>query len=173
MTDWALLLRAVNLGPRNKLKMADLRRVLEDLGHADVKTYLNSGNATFSSPKRSATALATGVEQALRKELSLDVRATLRTRAQLHDAVEAMPADLTTAAYVSLAFFCDTPTAAALRATEEWDVSPERLVVGDGLVYLGFAKDLHTSKLQSATLEKRLGVATTARTPATVRKMLA
>lgn len=33
---WVLLLRAVNLGPRNKLKMADMRGVLEGLGYDDV-----------------------------------------------------------------------------------------------------------------------------------------
>ena len=173
MTDWALLLRAVNLGPRNKLKMADLKGLLEGLGHRDVRTYLNSGNATFTSSRRSAAALATQIEKALRKELSLDVRATLRTALQLQEALDGLPPDLAESAYVSLAFFCDKPTAAALKATKEWDVTPERLVVGDGLVYLGFVKDLHTSKLQNTTLEKRLGVATTARTPGTIRKMLA
>ena len=173
MAEWALLLRAVNLGPRNKLRMADLKTLLTDLGHGDVKTYLNSGNATFTSSRRSAGALATEIEGGLRRELHLDVRATLRTRAQLQAALDGLPADLATAAYVSLAFFCDTPTAAALKATREWDVSPERLVLGDGVVYLGFVKDLHTSKLQNTTLEKRLGIATTARTPTTVAKMLA
>ena len=73
MANWALLLRAVNLGPRNKLRMADLRRVLGDLGHADVKTYLNSGNATFTSSKRSAKAIATEIEEALLRQLDLDL----------------------------------------------------------------------------------------------------
>mgnify|MGYP003296436926 CR=1 FL=1 len=49
MSSWVLLLRAVNLGPRNKLKMADLRALLGDLGHDDVRTLLNSGNAVFGS----------------------------------------------------------------------------------------------------------------------------
>ena len=83
MSRWVLLLRAVNLGPRNKLAMADLRSVLEGLGHWEVKTYLNSGNATFTSSRRSARALAEGVEKALEKELGLSVGAVVRSPAQV------------------------------------------------------------------------------------------
>jgi uncharacterized protein (DUF1697 family) len=173
VTDWALLLRAVNLGPRNKLAMADLRTALSDLGYGDVRTFLNSGNAVFTSPKRSAAALRKEIEQALHDDLGLDVRVTLRTRAQLQAALDGVPAAVADASYAVISFLLDKPTAAAVKAVKEWDVSPERLVVGDGVVYLGYAGSLHTSKLQNAQLEKRLGVASTARTPATVQKMLA
>ena len=172
MTEWALLLRAVNLGPRNKLKMADLRQLLTDLGHGDVKTYLNSGNATFTSSRRGANALATEIEQGLQKELSLDVQATLRTKDQLQAALDALPAELDDAAYVLLSFLFDDVTAAGRKAVAEWDTAPDRVVLGDGVAYLGFAKDVRTSKLQTAGLEQHLGVAATGRTPATVRKML-
>jgi uncharacterized protein (DUF1697 family) len=42
---WVLLLRAVNLGPTNKVAMTDLKALLEALGHTEVRTYLNSGKA--------------------------------------------------------------------------------------------------------------------------------
>ncbi|MGB7595727.1 MAG: DUF1697 domain-containing protein [Erysipelotrichaceae bacterium] len=45
----AVFLRAVNLGPKNKVAMGDLRKTLEADGFKDVKTYLNSGNLTMSS----------------------------------------------------------------------------------------------------------------------------
>ena len=172
MTEWALLLRAVNLGPRNKLAMADLRQLLTDLGHGNVTTYLNSGNATFTSGRRGAKALGTEVEQGL-TALGLDVRVTLRTKQQLQEALDGLPPELDDAAYVLLSFLFDDVTADARSAVEEWDVAPDRVLLGDRVAYLGFAKDLHTSKLQTAGLEKRIGVAATGRTPATIRKMLA
>ena len=50
MTRWIALLRAVNVGGTGKLKMADLRAKLEDVGLSRVETYLASGNAIFDGP---------------------------------------------------------------------------------------------------------------------------
>lgn len=49
MTRYAILLRAINVGGRNRLPMADLRAILTECGLADVSTYLQSGNAIGSS----------------------------------------------------------------------------------------------------------------------------
>ncbi|HET6187043.1 MAG TPA: DUF1697 domain-containing protein, partial [Trebonia sp.] len=38
------LLRGINLAGRNKVAMADLRALVTELGHADVSTYIQSGN---------------------------------------------------------------------------------------------------------------------------------
>lgn len=48
MTVWVLLLRGINVGGHNKLPMAELRVLLEDLGACNVATYIQSGNAVFS-----------------------------------------------------------------------------------------------------------------------------
>lgn len=167
MTTWVLLLRAVNLGPRNKLAMADLRALLTDLGHTDVRTVLNSGNAVFRSSRRSRSALTAEVEKGLRERHGLDVRATLRTTAELQAALDALPPALADAAYVVVSFLFDRPPAAALRQL------PPHMVAGDGVVYVGFAERADAAGPTGADLEKLLGVAATARTPATVRKLLA
>lgn len=46
---WLALLRAVNVGGRNVIRMADLRADLAALGLDRVETYLQSGNAVFES----------------------------------------------------------------------------------------------------------------------------
>ena len=48
------LLRGVNVGGNKKVEMAKLRAVVEELGHTDVRTYVNSGNVVFTGPKRAA-----------------------------------------------------------------------------------------------------------------------
>ena len=48
MTGYAALLRAVNVGGR-KLIMDDLKAIAVDLGFANVRTYIASGNLLFSS----------------------------------------------------------------------------------------------------------------------------
>jgi hypothetical protein len=53
------LLRGINLGGRNKVAMADLRALVSGLGHADVTTYIQSGNVLFTpAPGADEAALA-------------------------------------------------------------------------------------------------------------------
>jgi uncharacterized protein (DUF1697 family) len=166
--SWVLLLRAVNLGPTNKLAMTDLTRVLENLGHTEVRTFLNSGNATFASSRRSAQRLASEIEDALREELGLDVRACVRTQADLRKALDELP-DLP--GYLTVNVLFDRPTPAALKAFLEADWSPEVVRGNDQVLYLGF-KSAAKTKLTNTKIEKMLGVGCTARTPATLAKLL-
>ena len=166
---WVLLLRAVNVGGNNALAMKDLTAVLEELGHTDVKTYLNSGNATFESSARSAEKLASEVEAALRKALHLDVRACVRKAADLAKALEELPS---LSGYVAVNVLFDKPTAAALSEFLSADWSPEVVEGNDQVLYIGFQHAGRT-KLTLARIEKALGVSATARTPATLRKLIA
>ena len=167
MSTWALLLRAVNLGPRNKLAMADLRSLLSDLGHEGVRTLLNSGNAVFTTTKRSRPRMVEEIEAALKDRHGLDVRATLRTPPELQAALDAMPAGDN----VGFAFLFEKPSVAAVRKAEALDLSPDRLVVGDGVAYLVYAAGVAGSNLQTTNVEKVLGVPATVRTAGTVRKL--
>ncbi|CIY21763.1 phosphopentomutase [Streptococcus pneumoniae] len=49
MTRYALLVRGINVGGKNKVVMAELRQELTDLGLEKVETYINSGNIFFTS----------------------------------------------------------------------------------------------------------------------------
>jgi uncharacterized protein (DUF1697 family) len=53
---WVALLRAVNLGARNKVPMAELRKRLEAAGYEDVRTYIASGNVILDGPRSRAAA---------------------------------------------------------------------------------------------------------------------
>lgn len=168
MTRWVLLLRGVNIVRSNRLAMADLRALLTGLGHGDVRTHLNSGNATFTSSRRGAAGLAAEVEQGLRDQLALTVRATVLSTADVRRALDAVPPDLP--GYVLVAVLLGPPDPAGLAALGAWE--PEVVRPGDGVVYIGYP-DVRASRLSPAVLEKHLGVATTSRTPATLRRLVA
>lgn len=167
MTRGVLLLRAVNVGGNNKLPMAELKRLLEGLGHGDVKTYLNSGNATFTSAKRSAAKLAGDIERVLETELGLSVRAVVLRTADLTRMVDAVPEDLD--GYVVVNVLFGVPDPLGLKEIQQWE--PETVRAGEGCLYISFPGVAGT-KLTNTVIEKRLGVSTTARTPATLRKLL-
>lgn len=54
------LLRGINLAGKNRVAMADLRALVAELGHADVATYIQSGNVLFTAAPADADAVAVG-----------------------------------------------------------------------------------------------------------------
>ncbi len=166
---WVLLLRAVNVGGRNRLPMADLTEVLTSLGHTQVSTLLASGNAVFASPRRDAAALAREIESALREQLDLELRVAVRRPTDLQVALRDLP-DLP--GYALIAFLLGEPEPAALQAFLDTDWSPDVAQAGTGVLYLGYPDGAGRSRLSTARIERALGVACTARTPDTVRALL-
>ena len=61
------LLRGINVGGKNIIKMAALRACFEDMGFADVATYIQSGNVMFSVSVRTPKNLESSIEEELAK----------------------------------------------------------------------------------------------------------
>lgn len=176
MPRYAALLRGVNVGGRGMLAMATLRELLLSLGHTDVATYLQSGNAVFgtksqASPRR----LARDIETALHDRAGLDVRVLLRTRDELQQVVDGNPlADVATHPSRFLVIFLDDrPEPGRARAIDPVGFGPDRFAVRDREVYVWCPEGLSKTKLTHAFFEKQLGVAATGRNWNTVRALLA
>jgi uncharacterized protein (DUF1697 family) len=90
MPRYIAFLRAVNVGGRI-VKMADLAQHFRTLGHADVQTFIASGNVIFSSRSRSTQALAAALERGLEPMLGFRTEAFVRR----DDEVQALAARAT------------------------------------------------------------------------------
>ena len=93
MTRYLVLLRGINVGGKNKVPMAQLRQLLEDLGYSDVSTYIASGNVLLRSD-RPAAEIKERIEEALPKAFNLDselIAVRVLTRAQLRAVVRKRP----------------------------------------------------------------------------------
>ena len=90
MTDHVALLRGINVGGANNLKMADLRGLAERLGWSDVRTVLASGNLLFRSESL-AGILADQLTDALVREFGLDLSVIVLTSARFAEALAACP----------------------------------------------------------------------------------
>jgi uncharacterized protein (DUF1697 family) len=69
--SYLVLLRGINVGGKNKVPMAELRKLLEDLGYVDVSTYIASGNVVLRSD-RTAAEIKSQIEDALPRAFRLD-----------------------------------------------------------------------------------------------------
>jgi uncharacterized protein (DUF1697 family) len=83
MPSHVALLRGINLGGHNKVAMAELREVVSSLGHADVATYIQSGNVVFTSDQADTAALAAALEQAIATSLGVPARVVVLSREDL------------------------------------------------------------------------------------------
>ena len=71
MKTCVVLLRGINVGGKNKIPMAELKRFLEEQGFEDVVTYIQSGNTVLRSDL-SAKKLSAKIENSLPKKFKLD-----------------------------------------------------------------------------------------------------
>jgi uncharacterized protein (DUF1697 family) len=174
MTAYVALLRGVNVGGHNQIAMPELRQLLESLGHTDVATHLQSGNAVFRSGRRGPTRLATEIEAAIAGRCSLDVTVFVRSRAELAGVVRANPLPEAAAepSKLLVAFLSATPARGRAEALEQEWSGPEQVRGGDGVLYVWYRDGVGPSKLTNALLDRRLGVETTARNWNTVTKLL-
>ena len=85
------MLRGVNVGAHNRIKMPALTEVFAGLGHTDVVTYIQSGNVVFKSRSKRPSAVAAGIADAIRQELGCDVAVLIRTAKELAAVVAANP----------------------------------------------------------------------------------
>jgi uncharacterized protein (DUF1697 family) len=85
-----VLLRGINLGPRNRVSMPALRELLSGSGFDDVGTYLQSGNIVLSS-ELSPQQVADKCKQAIADSFGLEIESVVRTRDQLADVVDRNP----------------------------------------------------------------------------------
>jgi len=159
---WVALLRAVNLGTRNKVPMAQLRTLLEDAGYASVRTYIASGNVLFDGSS-GRKALSADLERLVRDAFGVTTAAILRKPRELAAAVEAHPFDHTSETHI--AFLAQRPVKAAAARLEALD--PGAVLVGAEL-YLHLPRGVQGSGLSNARIESLLGVPATLRNWRTV-----
>ncbi|HXD70121.1 MAG TPA: DUF1697 domain-containing protein [Gaiellales bacterium] len=168
-----VLLRGVNLGPRNRIAMPQLRRLLEEAGFEDVRTYVQSGNIVLSTRRRPAST-ATACEKLIGDELGLDIPAVVRTRDELAEVVRRNPlgdvADNPKRYQVS--FLAGEPDPNAVEKLAAAAAGGERIEAIGREIYAWHPDGIARSKLWAALAGKGLGVKATARNWTTVTALL-
>ena len=162
------LLRAINVGKHNRIKMTELRPVFEAAGCKEVETYIQSGNVVFSATAKVRRTLARRVEAALEAEHGVSSPVILRQATELVAAAEASPFTAHDPKRVHVVFLKDEPNG---------DLDVEAFALAD-LVLEGRELHLHTpeglgrSKVTNAKLDRALGTVTTTRGIRSVRKLV-
>ena len=166
---WVALLRAVNLGARNKVPMARLRTLLEDSGYGDVRTYIASGNVLVDGPSRRAE-LGSALEALVEEAFGVTTTAILRKPRELATIVDGHPFGADTSG-THVAFLAGRPSKPAAARLEKAAATPEQAVLAGADLYLRLPRGVHGAGLSAARVESLLGVRATLRNWRTVAKL--
>lgn len=93
MTSYLVLLRGINVGGKNSVPMAGLKKCLEELGFAEVSTYIASGNVILASDIP-ADEIRARIEAALTRSFKLDselIKVLVLSRRQLQAVADHKP----------------------------------------------------------------------------------
>ena len=179
MNIYIALLRGINVGGKNMIKMAELKRVLESIGLCEVKTYIQSGNVLFKS-NESEEDLRKKIEHAIETNFGFLVAIVIRTADELDEIIrncpfseeeisEAESASETECLYVSL--MTQVPVQDKMERLDVYKGENEKYQIIGREVYLLFRQSIRNSKI-AINLHK-LEVPATVRNWKTMNKIAA
>jgi uncharacterized protein (DUF1697 family) len=138
MTQYVTLLRGINVGGNNLIKMSELKTCFETQGFQNVSTYIQSGNVLFSCQQADQKKLTRRIEDVLSKKFNYKSRVVIRSYKQMKDIVECAPKgfgdDPATYRY-DVIFLKEPLTAAGAMKSVTLKEGVDRADAGIGVIY--------------------------------------
>jgi uncharacterized protein (DUF1697 family) len=169
-----VLLRGINIGPRNRIAMPALRELLTSAGFDEVRTYVQSGSIVLRSDA-TPEQLATECRQQIAKEFDLDIKVVVRTRDELAEVVARNPLGeiAVNPKRYQVSFLSAEPDPEVVRKIGELAAPSEQFVALGRELYAWHPDGVARSKLSARLAGPALKVTATARNWTTVTKLLA
>jgi len=170
------MLRGVNVGGHNKIKMEELRALYEANGLLDAQTYIQSGNVVFRTKGTPSAGLAQFIESAIEKSYGFRPDVMVRTATEMRSVFKRNPfskrSDIEPNKLI-VSFLNGKPTRDACEKVQAIQADyPEEVYCDGREMFIFFPIGMGQSKLPLAKLEKALGFSGTARNWNTVTKLL-
>ena len=167
------LLRGINLGPRNRIAMPELRDALGEAGYGEVRTYVQSGNVVLDSGER-PSALEAALERLIAERFDLEIPVIVRTQEELAEVVRGNPLAgvATDPKRYQVSFLSEPLDSERVEQLNAVAAESERLVARGRELYAWHPAGVARSKLWARLAGTGLGVKATARNWTTVEKLL-
>jgi uncharacterized protein (DUF1697 family) len=169
------MLRGVNLGPHNRVKMEALRALYESLKLREPQSYVQSGNVIFKTDERDLIKLTKRIEGAIEKKFGFQSDVVLRSTAELRDVIARNPFAKRRGIEPSkllVTFLAGDPGEEARVAVRAIKCAPDEVFIDGREVYIYFPNGVARPKLSWPSIPKILKVSGTARNWNSVTKML-
>jgi uncharacterized protein (DUF1697 family) len=137
MPSSVALLRGINVGGKNLIRMPDLAACFRDAGHRDVRTYIQSGNVLFTPDHAAGPELEDALERMLGERFHIPILVVVRSRDELAATIAAAPANHGSEKLRSDVFFLKHPLTAeaAYAQLPELREGVDSVALGPGAIY--------------------------------------
>ncbi len=168
MKKYIVLLRGINVSGRNKIPMAELRDLLNNLGFKNVQTYIQSGNIILESIEGKSITCKK-IKEGIQTTFGLDIPVIARTIPEWKKVIAKYPFPTDNTKIVAFVFLNRKVYETKI---EVKDSSNDKYLIDNDMVYIycetGFAK----TKLSNNLFERKLNVTATTRNYNTILKLL-
>ena len=169
------LLRAVNLGSHNKVKMDALRALYESLGMRRVQTYIQSGNVVCNSRVKDLDRLRKQIETGIEQTFGFRTGVVLRSTSEMRDVIARNPFAKRSGIEPNrllVDFLAGEPAADVRKKILQIKTAGEELRLDGRELYIYFPNGMGRSKLWPGLVERTLQTSGTGRNWNTVMKLL-
>ena len=169
------MLRGVNVGGRNMIKMDALKALCVSLKLKDPQTYVQSGNVIFSSKEKDLAKLAKGIQDGIEKNFKFRPGIMLRTADEVREVVKKNPFAKRSGiepGKLIVNFLADNPGKQAREKALTIKIGPEEMHLIGQEAYIYFPNGQGRSKFPWPAIERALGTSGTGRNWNSVTKML-
>ena len=156
------MLRGVNVGGRNGIKMPELLVLYDSLGFKDAMSYIQSGNVVFSSDDPSPAALTKKIREKIKSSFGVDAAVLIRTGKEMEKAIGDNPFKHKDPGSLHVTFLSDAP-GKTLREIDFAKDKSEEYSFGVKEIYLYLPGGLGRTNLSNDFFEKKLNVSATTR----------
>lgn len=178
MTKYVALLRGINVGGKNMIRMPELKQAFISIGMHDVFTYIQSGNVLFSSDKGEKE-LKPELEAVIHQSFGLDVPVILRSVRELEKIKEDMPfsekeiskmENASEGEVLYLFMFAENPSQKDIERISVYKEGSDQFEIKGRDMYVLFDKTIRNSKLAGVLQKTEIPV--TSRNIRTVNKLI-
>jgi uncharacterized protein (DUF1697 family) len=166
------MLRGINVGGKNIIRMDDLRSLYEKLAFKYVTTYVQSGNVIFATDKGfSDLSAAKKIEKAVGKSFKLNVRVIVRTINEMEGIIAANPFLQKRGVKIDklhVTFLSEKPDPSRTAELRNLQKPPDDFIIKGSEIYLHCPNGYGTTKLSNNFFEKELELSATTRNWKTV-----
>ncbi len=169
------MLRGVNVGGHNMIKMDALRALYQSLKLRNPQTYVQSGNVIFRTEERDLVRLSRRIEDGIEQSFGFRPHVILRTRSELRDVIARNPFARRRGIVPSrllVTFLASDPGPEARDKLRRIKTDPEELRIEGRELYIYYPNGMARPKLSWAAIEKTLKTPGTGRNWNSVTKLL-
>lgn len=169
------VLRGINVSGQKKIKMADLRSILEKAGLQNVTSYIQSGNLLFESKANDAAELSKLIAKTIQTAYGFDVPVLTLAPDYLrkvHQSNPFLPDHQDEINRLYYTFLAEAPSKEKVKALEAIEFKEDQIIIKNKVVYVYVPGGYGRSKFSNNFIENKLKVKATTRNWKTVNKLI-